>query len=302
MPGLGENGRVHAALILVQLMFGVHYLVSKAVMREIPPTLWALLRVSGAAILLWVVVALLRQPLPRLLGDWMRLALYSLFGVVINQFCFIQGLSRTTSTHSSVLVTSIPVATLIFALLSGRERVTSRKLLSFALAAAGVLLVLTTGVPGGGDASVAGDVLILINALSYAWFLVISRDLLRRVDPLAATAVLLAFGALGMLVLGLPTAIGFDFSTVSARAWGMAAFVVVFPTALAYHLNYWALSRADSSLVAFYIYLQPLVATSLSIWLLGESLRPTTIAGAGLIFAAVYLALRGQRAAAASRG
>jgi drug/metabolite transporter (DMT)-like permease len=299
MSSAGSHRRVHAALVLVQLMFGVHYLVSKAVMQEIPPSLWALIRVSGAALLLGVVVAIARRPLPR--GtDWWRLAFYSLFGVVINQFCFIQGLSRTTPTHSSVLVTSIPIATLIFAVMSGRERMSTRKLLSFLVAGGGVLLVLYPKATGAGGASLSGDLLILINAMSYAWFLVISRDILRRVDPLTATAVLLAFGSLGMLGLGLPTALRFDFSSVSAQAWGMAAFVIIFPTALAYLLNYWALARADSSLVAFYIYLQPLVATGLSIWLLSEKLAASTIVGTLLIFAAVYMALSGRRVASPS--
>jgi drug/metabolite transporter (DMT)-like permease len=114
--------------------------------------------------------------------------------------------------------------------------------------------------------------------------------------------VLLAFGSLGMLGLGLPTALRFEFSSVSAQAWGMAAFVIIFPTALAYLLNYWALARADSSLVAFYIYLQPLVATGLSVWLLGEKIAATTIMGTLLIFAAVYMALSGPRSARPSPG
>ena len=59
MTASGQNVRVHLALILVQLMFGVHYLVSKALMKEIPPSLWALMRVSGAAILLMAIVLLL---------------------------------------------------------------------------------------------------------------------------------------------------------------------------------------------------------------------------------------------------
>ena len=58
------------------------------------------------------------------------------------------------------------------------------------------------------------------------------------VPPRTAGIVLLAFGALGMLVPGLPAVGGFDVAAVSARTWALGAFIVVFPTALAYLLNY----------------------------------------------------------------
>jgi drug/metabolite transporter (DMT)-like permease len=95
-----------------------------------------------------------------------------------------------------------------------------------------------------------------------------------------------------MLLPGLPAAGAFDVATVSARTWALGAFIVVFPTALAYHLSYWALARVDSSLVAFFIYLQPLIATSLSVALFGESLTAWMLAGAALILLAGYLVLR----------
>jgi drug/metabolite transporter (DMT)-like permease len=212
--------------------------------------------------------------------------------VVINQLCFVEGLSRTTPSHSSILMAAIPVGTLLFAVLARRERLTVLKTASFGVALVGVLLVLRPSATELGEASLTGDLLIVINALSYALFLVLSKDLLGRVDPLAATAVLLGFGTLGMLVPGLLALEGFAAGSVSVRTWALGAFIVVFPTALAYHLNYWALARVESSLVAFFIYLQPLIATSLSVALFGERLSSAMLAGAALIFLAVYLVLR----------
>lgn len=296
-PHAGSTSRapVYGALVLVQVFFGLHYLASKVLLREIPPALWALMRVASAAALLLAIVWLLGRRLPRsgkILG---RLALYSIFGVVINQLCFVEGLSRTTPSHSSILMTVIPVGTLLFAVLGRRERLSAAKAASFAVALVGVLLVLRPAASELAGASLAGDLLTVTNALSYSLFLVISKRILERVDPLAATAVLLAFGSLGMLLPGLPALRGFDPTAVSARTWALGAFIVVFPTALAYLLNYWALARVQSSTVAFFIYLQPLIATSLSIAFLGDRLNGWMVAGAALVFLAVYLALRPDR-------
>jgi drug/metabolite transporter (DMT)-like permease len=131
------------------------------------------------------------------------------------------------------------------------------------------------------------------NALSYALFLVISKRVMAEVDALAAAALLLGFGALGMLPIGLASLGGFDPALVSTSTWALGAFIVVFPTAAAYLLTCWALARVESSVVAFFIYLQPAIAASLSFAVLGERPSGATVAGAGLVFAAVYLASTG---------
>jgi drug/metabolite transporter (DMT)-like permease len=283
---------IYGALLLVQVFFGLHYLAAKPLLREIPPAAWALMRVAGAAVLLLFAVRLLGRRLPRSRRILGRLALYSVFGVVLNQLCFVEGLSRTTPAHASILMSAIPVGALLFAVLARRERLTGIKIGSFVTALVGVLLVLRPTGEVGGEATLTGDLLIVTNALSYSLFLVLSKDLLERVDPLAATAVLLGFGSVGMLVPGLPALATLEFAAISSQTWALGIFIVVFPTALGYHLNYWALARVESSLVAFFIYLQPLIATSLSVVFLGERLTPTMLAGAALVFVAVFLVLR----------
>jgi len=288
---------VYGALVTVQVLFGLHYLASKVVLREIPPALWALMRVASAALLLLLIARWLGRRLPRSGKDLARLALYSIFGVLINQLCFVEGLSRTTPSHAAILMTAIPVGTLLFAIVLRREHLTAAKAASFALALGGVLLVLKPSAAELAGASLAGDLLVVANALSFSLFLVISKPVLERVEPVAATAVLMSFGALGMVVPGLMAVDGFSPAAVSGTTWALGAFIVVFPTALAYLLNFWALARVESSLVAFFIYLQPLIATGLSVAFLDDRLDREMVGGAALIFLAVFLALRPERRA-----
>jgi drug/metabolite transporter (DMT)-like permease len=288
-----ERAAVVTALLAVQLFFGLHYLAAKLVLAEIPPRAWAAIRISAAALILLAIARLAGRRLPTARADLRRLAVYALFGVVINQLCFVEGLKRTTPTHSALINTSIPVFSLVFAVLAGRERISGRKLLAVAVALTGVLLVIWPfGRASFSSQTLAGDLLTLVNSMSFSLFLVISRDLLVRADPLAATAVLMGFGALGILAVAWPALLAFDPAPVSAGAWGLAAFVIVFATVLTYVLNYWALARVPSSLVALFVYVQPVIASTLSAALFGERPGPPVLVGAVLIFGGVFLALR----------
>jgi drug/metabolite transporter (DMT)-like permease len=159
------------------------------------------------------------------------------------------------------------------------------------LACAGVLLVIRPERASLSSANFVGDLVTMINSMSYGFFLVISKRTMHRVDALAATALMFVFGTLPIAAFGLGTLVATDLSAVSPAAWWWGAFIVVFPTAAAYVLISWTLARAEASLVALFVYLQPLIATLLGVAFEGERLTARTVAGALLIFTGVYLAL-----------
>jgi len=299
MKPRGQFG-TYLALVAVQIFFGLNYLAAKVALAELEPRALAALRVTGGAIALLLIARASGRQWPREARTYGRLALLSAFGIVANQVLFIEGLSRTTSTHSALINTSIPVATLIFAVLAGRERVTLRKLLAFLLSTVGVVLVIRPWTATGLTGMMLGDLLTLSNAMSFSLFLVLSKPLMSRADPLAASAVLMAFGAIGIDLLAIPQLAVLDVAAISATTWLLLGYIVLFPTAGAYWLQYWALTRVDSSVVALFIYMQPIIATTLSVLLLGDRPAPVVLLGGGLIFLGVYLALRRRRARSAA--
>jgi drug/metabolite transporter (DMT)-like permease len=296
-----ERARVAVALTLVQIFFGLHYLAAKGVLEHVPTRAWAATRVVAAAGVLFAAAWVTKARIPRSRADLPKLALYALFGVAVNQVCFVEGLARTTPIHSSLVNTTIPVGTLLFATLARHERFTLLKIVSLAVSFAGVLLVLRPDAAALRGGQLLGDVLTLINALSYSFFLVISRKYLARTDPLGATAMMLGLGAIPILLFSIPDWRGFDPAAVPALTWGLAAFIVIFPTAGAYLLASWALARVESSMVALFIYLQPVVAVTLSA-ALGTG-RPSTLdlVGGALIFLGVFLTVNRGRAASRAR-
>jgi drug/metabolite transporter (DMT)-like permease len=289
--GRAERVRVLSALTLIQVFFGVHYLAGKIVLKEIPPRAWAPLRVAGAAVLLVTMAIALGRRFPRAPKDLALLAVFSVFGVAINQVCFVEGLSRTTATHSAIINTLIPAWTLAFAVLLGREALTGLKAASLVLAVAGVVLVIHPERASFSSATFVGDLLTMANSMSYSFFLVVSKRLMHRVDAMAATALMFVFGTVPIALFGASAVASFDFGSVSASAWAWAAFIVVFPTAGAYVLISWTLARAEASLVALFVYMQPAIAAFLGIVFQGETLTSRTVIGALLIFAGVYMAL-----------
>ena len=79
------------------------------------------------------------------------------------------------------------------------------------------------------------------------------------------------------------------FRTIPASAWWSLAAVIAGPSVLAYVINGWSLRYADSSLVATYVYVQPVLATFLAFFILGEQIRRIAVVAAMLIFCGVWL-------------
>lgn len=122
-----------------------------------------------------------------------RVALASAFGIVANQLLFMYGLERTSATHATILVTTVPVATIVVAVLAGREALKAHRVVGIALAFAGAALVVTSRASLDGGEWL-GDAMVLGNSFSYAIYLVLGRDLLLTLSPWSLAAWLFTWG------------------------------------------------------------------------------------------------------------
>jgi drug/metabolite transporter (DMT)-like permease len=295
-PKVLKSPRVIVALLLVQLFFGTLPIAVKMVLREVSSPALALLRVAGAAALFWM---LHRATVRERVGSWRDyglLAVYSLFGVILNQLLYITALSMTTATAAQTLVTAGPAMTLLIAILAGKERGTPAKWLGIGLAGSGALVLVGVGLHEG---SALGNLLALANVACYSVYLVISRGLLRRYDALTVITWVFVFGVIGMLPWGI-VPVAREAGGISAGAWALMMYIIVFPTVGAYYLNMWALARAESSLVSTFVYLQPPLTAALAVPLLNEHISWRMIPAIALIFAGVAVAIRAGRRKPAS--
>lgn len=282
---------MHAALATVALLFSLNYIISKLGLHAFSSMTFAYLRVLGSALVLNVVFRQRnRRPLSK--RDQWRIVGYSILGVVINQFLFLGGLALTSAHVAAILMTLIPVFTLGAAIVAARERATVAKIGGIALALAGALAVIGREGLAGADKSLIGDLLLIGNAFGYALYLVLSKPDMRRLSPQRVIVRMFTIGAILMLPFSAWPMWREPWASIPGRAWLALVIVIAGPTVVAYLLNAWALAHADSSLVATYIYVQPVLTIILAAIFLGETIQPVAIVAAAMIFAGVYLAGR----------
>ncbi len=274
--------RVHLALLFVQVTFGGFNVFGKYILGYVQPLSVAAMRVLFAGPVLMLLAMRFDAVRPK--GrDFLSLAALGFFGVFLNQLLFIIGLDYTTASNASILMPSIPVFTIAVAMAMGLERVTWRRGLGIGLAVAGALIMLRITRFSLAEDTVIGNIMILVNCLSYAVFLVFARPVLLRIPPLTVTAWTFAFGGAGILLVSAPALFRTPFASLPALTWIGIIYVVIFPTLINYLLNTWAIKRSSSSLVATYTTLQPVVASALAVLLLGEAFGFREILGFLLI-------------------
>jgi drug/metabolite transporter (DMT)-like permease len=288
-PSVPSPLRLHSALFTVALLFSINYIISKLAMRELSPLSFAWLRIAGAAI----VLALVARNEPRLSReDLRRVALFAVLGVATNATLFLVGLSLTTVQVAAILITTIPVFALGTAIIAGQERATAMRVGGIALACVGALLAVGGESFTGTWRSFLGAVLIVVNCLSYSLYLVISKPFMATHSARSVVKMMFAIGAVVLFPVAAYSLFTENWGAVSSAAWLSLAFVIAGPTVAAYLLNAWALRHADSSVVAAYTYVQPILATFLGALVFGEQIRAIVLVAGAMIFAGVALAGR----------
>lgn len=285
---------IHLALGAAQTGFALFPIFGKLALSAIPPLVFAAGRVVAAAILLEAIRRFGDREEIRS-RDRPRLFLYGLLGVSFNQVLFIFGLFLTTAINTTILTATIPVFTLAAAALLGRERMSLRAAVGIALAGAGALALLNAQSFDWGTDSFRGDMLLLLNCASYSLYLVLSRPILAHYSVATFTAAVFRYGAPLIVIAAIPELLRFEPGKVPAPAWICLGCVILLCTVIPYLLNSWALARTHASHVAFYVFLQPLIATVLAIAVLGEELTRKTVAAGILILAGLAVTVVGRR-------
>jgi drug/metabolite transporter (DMT)-like permease len=285
---LGDHSAApHLALIIVQVLFGTWPLFGKIALRSMTSTSLVGFRICGAAIVLTLLQRKLSEllRLPKRMIAW--LVLSSLLGVTLNQLLYVKGLSLTTVINATLLSTTIPVFTLAVSIALGHDRASLRNIAGIGLAMTGVVYLVDPFRASFSAQSSLGDMLIIATSLCYGAYIAVSRDLVKRYGALNVITWLFLIGAIVTLPLSAYAWTMNDLKSVSMGGWLIVVYIVLIPTVGAYYLNAWALTRVAPSIVAIYIYLQPLLAFGLAPLVLGESWNSRTLVACALIFAGV---------------
>ncbi len=281
----------HLAMLGANIMWGLMSPVVKIVFATgvVAPMIVVDFRVAGAALLFWLTSLFLpKEHVPR--ADILRLFGAGMLGVLFNQGCFILGVKLTSPGEASLVTTTMPMWVMLLAWLILREPITLKKAGGIAAGAAGaIILIAGSASPVSGSNPALGDVIVLCAQLSYALYLTLYRNFIRKYSLVT----LMKWMFLSATVVGLPSSLKWlcatDWKAISPTEWGGIAYVVVCGTFLAYICIMIGQKTLRPTLVGMYNYVQPIVATITGICLGLDRFTPVKALAIALIFSGVWL-------------
>ena len=282
MNGVPRPGRVRLGLVLTMVFWGSAFPASKIIVLHVSPEVGAVLRFGLGALLMGAILfRRAARPVPPR-AAWGGIAAVGLIGVAAFNTAFFRGLSLAPASDAAVIIPTLsPVLTAAAGILFLGERAGVRRLSGLGTSLAGSVLFFWGVVAHtqGQGMRIVGDLLLLGAAASWAAYSIVSRPLLAKIGALPATAWSMLLGSAVLLLLSAPRLGAVPWATLPARFWLVLAYLVVFPTVIAYLLWMEGIRVIGPGPATSFMFLAPVSGLLLAALLLGD--RPTAAQGAG---------------------
>jgi drug/metabolite transporter (DMT)-like permease len=285
---------MHVLMLVVTVFWASNIVAGKEAVKGFGALGLAQIRLAAAAIFFVALFLAWRgRPELRFSGrQWLVLTGLAFNGMTLNQICFIKGLSWTSVAHTALIVAMGPVLVLALSCLMRLEPLTLSKFLGMLISFGGVAILTLGGAEKGSTAHWQGDLIVFAGSASFAYYTIQVKEIANRYDTLTLNTLTFAIGCLLLVPFAARSVLHIRWADVTLGAWGGFAFMVVLGTVVAYLLYAFALSELSASRVAAFAYLEPAIAALLGVWLLGERITSTVVAGGALILLGLYLAER----------
>jgi drug/metabolite transporter (DMT)-like permease len=288
----GTAYNTYIKLITAITIWGGSFIATKIAVQEVSPVTVVWLRFFiGTVILGYFAWKSKELSLPKR-KDVLDLLWLGFLGITLHQWLQSSGLVTSEASTTAWLVSTSPVFMALLGWIFLKEKLSLRAITGFLLATIGVVLVVTKGdirSINNGKFGASGDILILISALNWAMFSVLSRPILKRFSAIKITFYVLFFGWLLTSVQFMVGQHWVEFNQLSIDGWTSIAFLGIFCSALAYIFYNDGLKVLPASKVGAFLYLEPLIATIAAAAVLSESIVLASLAGGGLILLGVWL-------------
>jgi drug/metabolite transporter (DMT)-like permease len=292
---LNKRTQAHLALLFTNLFFAINLSAAKHLtnLQLTKPFGLNVIRVGVSMILFWILWLFKPANVRIAKADVGRFIMCAVTGVAINQLLFLKGLSLTYSIHASLLMLTTPILIVFIAAWVLRERISIIKLFGLALGIGGALvLVLGKENSGEGGQVLWGDILIIINAISYTFYFVLVKPLMMKYEPVMIIRWIFTIGLILVVPFGWIEFTQIHWTSFNSIDYTCLALVVITGTFVAYLFNVYGIKILGASIAGFYIYTQPVFAALIALMFLKEPLSTYKLIAAALIFSGVYLANR----------
>lgn len=270
------------------------YAVTFSLVKDIMPEYikgfgFIILRVCGAAVLFFIASLFAKKEKVDWKAHGPRILLCSVLGVMANMLMFFKGLEITTPINGAVLMLATPIFVLILNAFINKQAIVLSQVLGILLACLGCVFLMSGRAFSFNTQTLPGDILILLNAISYAGYLVFAKELFNHYHTWTVSKYTFLIGSVLVIPFGFNELKAARFEAMDTTIVLEILFIIVFTTFVTYLLNAWAILKAGPTLVGAYIYLQPILAAIIAILLKKDSLNMHKILAIMLIFAGVYI-------------
>lgn len=296
----------HLACFAAYCIFGLNIIACKNIANAgvLTPMDLFCLRAMGATALFWALsIFTPKEKIPP--KDLLQIFIASMLGLFLTQMSFLKAITLTTSIDLSIANTCTPIMTMFVAAVALKEPITLKKVGGVIVSLAGVLILIFNSVGLGGGASETkpiGIVLAMLNGLTFALYLGIFRPLIAKYSVVNFMKWMFLFSMLVALPLNAKGLVGIRFAQMASPILWQVAYVVVFATFIAYFLIPFGQKRLRPTLVSMYNYMQPVIATIVSIAIGIDSMTWLKGVSMALVFVGVWIVNQSRAAESRQNG
>lgn len=282
--------KAHLGLILSYVIWAVNYPLYKVIMPHYISSYAMTMLVVGVAALLAFGSMLFVPIEPVRRQDILKLvAAAALMGIAKKLFLMV-GIQHTSPIDASIIATLGPILVLVISVMFLVDRFTPMKVLGMALGLAGALVVILSG--NGMQApsdKLGGDAVVLLAIVASSFSMVWLKELIMRYKPITLLRWIYPVAAVMMLPVGLGPLLRTDFSAMPAHVAWIVAYVAVVPTFGPNYLLIYSLHYVKPTISSVYFYLEPVIATAISVAMHMDTLSWDRALASLAVFAGVLL-------------
>ncbi len=277
-------------ILLVQTLIasGTH-IVAKVVVEDVDSVTLTFLRsmIAASGLLILFLIREKRIRIER--GDRLKMLLLGVLVIPLNQFAFLIAIGLTTPSNAALFYATTPVFVMILSAFMLNERALLFAKIGVVIGFIGIAIVIfERGVDFASDYTY-GNLLMVVAVTSWAIYTVQGRPLVLKYGSFHVSSLSMIIGALMFMPIGIIPAIQFDYSSIGmAHIYGLL-YLGIGTSIIAYFLWYYALGRIESTKVAVFTYLQPVVTTILAVFILGQIITLQFVTGACIALIGVVL-------------
>jgi drug/metabolite transporter (DMT)-like permease len=290
-------GASDAYMLAAVVMWGLNFTIIKIALRTMTPGGFNGLRLTLTSVLFAALALASGERFRFKRGDLLKLAAVGIVGNALYQIVFIRGVSLTSASNTSLILSMSPLFVALLSAVLRIERIHWAAWLGILISVGGLYLVIA-GRDGGLDVASGhfrGDLLVFAGALFWASYTVFSKPFLDRMSSLQFSAVTVWAGALVYVPYAAPDIRAVDWSKFTTLDALMILLSALFGFVIGYIIWYNSVKKVGNAKTAIYSNLTPVFTALFAALLLGESFKPIQIAGAAVILAGVYLTRSGYR-------